>query len=69
MIEVVHQGPIAIVTLRRPPANAMNLEFTEKIATVFQGLGQDRSVRSLLLTGQGKSFCAGVDLKALQSLC
>jgi enoyl-CoA hydratase/carnithine racemase len=36
MIEVVHQGPIAIVTLRRPSANAMNLELTEEIATVFQ---------------------------------
>jgi enoyl-CoA hydratase len=65
MIDVVHQGPIAIVTLRRPPANAMNLEFTEEIAAVFQRLGHDRSARSLVLTGQGKSFCAGVDLKAL----
>jgi enoyl-CoA hydratase/carnithine racemase len=43
MIEVVHQGPIAIVTLRRPSVNAMNLELTEEIATVFQGLdGTDR---------------------------
>ncbi len=67
LIEVVHQGQIAIVTLRRPSANAMNLELTEEIATVFQGLGQDRSVRSLVLTGQGKSFCAGVDLEALPS--
>ena len=65
MIDVVHQGPIAIVTLRRPPANAMNLELTEEIATVFQRLGQDGSVRSVVLTGQGKSFCAGVDLKAV----
>jgi len=65
MIDVVHQGPIAVVTLRRPPANAMNVEFTDEIASVFQRLGQDRSVRSLVLTGQGKSFCAGVDLKAL----
>src|SRR3977135_314022 len=65
MIDVVHQGSIAIVTLRRPPANAMSLELTEEIAGVFQGLGQARSVRSVVLTGQGKSFCAGVDLKAL----
>ena len=65
MIDVVHQGPIAIVSLRRPPANAMNLELTEEIATVFQRLGQDGSVRSVVLTGQGKSFCAGVDLKAV----
>ena len=65
MIDVVHQGPIGIVTLRRPPANAMNLELTEEIATVFQDLGQDKSVRSLVLTGQGASFCAGVDLKSV----
>ena len=63
--EVVHEGSIAIVTLRRPPANAMNLAFTEEMAAVFQRLGQDGSVRSLVLTGEGKSFCAGVDLKAL----
>ena len=65
MIDVVHQGSIAIVTLRRPPANAMSLELTEEIAGVFQGLGQARSVRSVVLTGQGKSFCAGVDLKTV----
>lgn len=65
VIDVVLQGSIAIVTLRRPPANAMDLEFTEGIASVFQRLGKDSAVRSVVLTGQGKSFCAGVDLKAL----
>jgi enoyl-CoA hydratase len=65
MIDVVHQGPIAVVVLTRPPANAMNLEFTEEIASVFQHLGKDRSVRSVVLTGEGRSFCAGVDLKAV----
>jgi enoyl-CoA hydratase/carnithine racemase len=54
-----------IDVVRRPPANAMNLELTEKIATVFQHLGQDKSVRSLVLTGQGTSFCAGIDLKSV----
>ena len=32
IIDVVQQGAIAVVTLRRPPANAMNLELTEEIA-------------------------------------
>jgi len=63
LIDVVHRRPIAVVTLRRPPANAMNLELTEEIAAVFQRLGKDR--RALVLTGQGKSFCAGVDLKTV----
>ena len=65
LIDVVQQGAIAVVTLTRPRANAMNLELTEEIAAVFQRLGQGGSVRSVVLTGQGKSFCAGVDLKAV----
>jgi len=63
LIDVERQDGAAIITLRRPPANAMNVELTEEIASVFQTLGKDRSVNSIVLTGQGKSFCAGVDLK------
>ena len=63
MIDVVRHGKVALVTLRRPPANALNIELTEEIASVFQVLGQDEGVKSVVLTGHGKSFCAGVDLK------
>lgn len=65
MIDVVRHGKVALVTLRRPPANAMNIELTEEIASLFQGLRQDGSLRSVVLTGHGKSFCAGVDLKVV----
>jgi enoyl-CoA hydratase len=41
----------------------LNIELTEEIASVFQVLGQDEEVKSVVLTGHGKSFCAGVDLK------
>jgi enoyl-CoA hydratase/carnithine racemase len=63
MIDVVRHGKVALVTLRRPPANALNVELTEEIASVFGDLGQDDEVKSVVLTGHGKSFCAGVDLK------
>jgi enoyl-CoA hydratase len=65
MIDVERLGPVTIVALKRPPANAMNIEFLEEIAAIFGRLGQDSSVRSVVLTGHGKSFCAGVDLKAV----
>ena len=65
MIDVAHHGSVAIVTLRHPPANAMSLELTEEIPTVFERLGQDSSLRSLVLSGQGNCFCAGLDLKAV----
>src|ERR1700740_2059699 len=35
LIDVGRQGRVAIVTLRHPPANVMNLELTEEIASVF----------------------------------
>jgi hypothetical protein len=65
MIDVVHRGPVGIITLRRPPANAMNIELLEEMTEVFERLGQDKSLRSVVLTGQGNSSCAGVDLKAV----
>jgi enoyl-CoA hydratase len=63
MIDVVRHGRVALVKLQRPPANALNIELTEEIAFVFRDLGQDDEVKSVVLTGHGKSFCAGVDLK------
>jgi enoyl-CoA hydratase len=63
MIDVVRHGKVALVTLRRPPANALNIELTEEITSVFRDIGQDDEVKSVVLTGHGKSFCAGVDLK------
>jgi enoyl-CoA hydratase len=63
MIDVIRHGKIALVTLRRPPANALNIELSEEIASVFQHIGCDDEVKSVVLTGHGKSFCAGVDLK------
>lgn len=63
MIDVSRHGKVALVTLSRPPANALDIAFTEEIAAVFEDIGRDNDVRSVVLTGHGKSFCAGVDLK------
>jgi enoyl-CoA hydratase/carnithine racemase len=66
MIDVVHRGRIAVVTLRRPPANAMNLELTGEIAAVFQGLRQDRSVRSVVVGAINGHAIAGGFVLALR---
>lgn len=56
MIDVARHGKVALVTLRRPPANALNIALTEEIACVFRDIGQDDEVKSVVLTGHGKSF-------------
>lgn len=65
-IGVQIEGPVATVTLARPEAlNALTPAMLNRLATVLEGLGQDNSVRVVVLTGEGRAFSAGVDLKSL----
>ena len=59
MIDVVHHGPIALVTLRRPPANAMNLELTEEIATDWRIAVKTQFLAGLTEVRVGVSYPVG----------
>jgi enoyl-CoA hydratase/carnithine racemase len=54
---------VAMVTLARPPVNAQNRRFREEIITIFDALNDRSDVRAVVLTGEGKTFSAGADLK------
>jgi enoyl-CoA hydratase len=54
---------VATVTLDRPPVNAMNRAMRQEIVQVFDELHDREDVRAVVLTGAGKAFCAGADLK------
>ena len=54
---------VAEVTLARcEKHNAMSGEMIEELAQLAKDLDQDKAVRVVVLTGEGKSFCAGGDL-------
>ena len=55
---------IALVTLDRPPVNAVNAQVHEELMRVFDTLSDREDVRAAILTGAGKMFCAGADIKA-----
>ncbi len=58
----------AIVTLHRPEAmNALSRELRSDFVSVFNACTEDRDIRVIILTGSGKAFCAGFDLKELGS--
>jgi len=55
---------VAVITLNRPAAlNAMNAELIAGLHQAFAELRDDRSCRVIVLTGAGRAFCAGLDLK------
>jgi len=57
---------VATITLNRPKVlNAMNREMFVDLNNVFDKIALDRSVRAVLLTGAGRGFCSGADLRSL----
>ena len=68
-IEVLKAKDIVTVKLNRPDVhNAMNAQMMEELTTCFKELSSDKTVRSIILTGNGKSFCAGADLNWMKSM-
>lgn len=60
------QGPVAIVTLNRPQAmNALSAALRSALRDAFRALHADADIRVAIVTGAGRAFCAGMDLKEL----
>lgn len=58
------ENGVALVTLNRPEAmNAMNRAFHADFARAFGEIGGDHDVRAVVITGAGRAFSAGRDLK------
>lgn len=54
---------IALVRLDKPPVNALDRATRRRLIEVFDEISERSDVRVAVLTGTGKTFCAGADLK------
>jgi methylglutaconyl-CoA hydratase len=69
MLEVSKQGGIARVTLNRPELrNAFDDELIKKLRGAFEDVAKDKSVRVMVLAGNGPAFCAGADLNWMKRM-
>jgi 2-(1,2-epoxy-1,2-dihydrophenyl)acetyl-CoA isomerase len=58
---------VRTITLNRPEAlNAVDDRMSEELQSVLKQTERERTVRCLVLTGAGRAFCAGQDLKSVQ---
>jgi len=65
LLETV-EGGIATLTMNRPEArNALTLEMMDAMLKALPRLAADPSVRLVVLTGDGRDFCAGGDVKGI----
>jgi enoyl-CoA hydratase len=64
VIEWTEVDGVAVLTLARPPVNALDADLCTAVATGLRGPRVD-GVRAVVLTGAGRAFSAGVDLHAV----
>jgi enoyl-CoA hydratase/carnithine racemase len=66
VLREVSDDGVAVLTLNRPQAmNALSRELLDTLARAIDEASADARVRVLILTGAGRAFCAGLDLKEL----
>ena len=54
---------VALVTLDRPPVNALNRDMRYQLVALFDEISARDDIMCAVLTGNGNVFCAGADLK------
>ena len=63
-VVVEREGAVATVRLNRPEAmNALDIATKEALLSALTGVAKDPSVRCVVLTGSGRAFCVGQDLR------
>ncbi len=68
-VHVHRQGPVLVVSINRPQVrNCVDGETAALLEEAAESFRRDPELRVMVLTGAGGHFCAGADLKALDSL-
>jgi enoyl-CoA hydratase len=67
-LEIERQGPVALLTIHRPPVNALNTELLHELQRAAAGFAADPQTRVVVLTGAGRAFVAGADIVEMQAM-
>ncbi|QQE73399.1 enoyl-CoA hydratase [Brevibacillus composti] len=65
---VQREDRIAVVSINRPPANALSQETLKELNALLDELENDSQVKVIVLTGEGRFFIAGADIKEFTQL-
>ena len=61
----LHEG-VAMITIDNPPVNALGLDVRTALAAALTRLTQDGAVSAVVITGTGRTFAAGADIRELE---
>jgi 3-hydroxyacyl-CoA dehydrogenase len=61
------RGAVAVITLNNPPVNGLGYETRKAVALAVEKAEDDAAVKALVITGAGKAFSGGADIKEFGS--
>jgi enoyl-CoA hydratase/carnithine racemase len=67
-VRIERAGPVAWCMVNRPPLNLLEPGLIRALGAAFAELAADGELRALVLTGGGRAFCAGMDVRVLRDL-
>ena len=67
-LRVTIDGNVAILSMNCPPVNALSKTLSEELTRALDQISETPEIRAVVLTGEGKVFCAGADLKGRASV-
>ncbi|KAH7286933.1 hypothetical protein KP509_32G028500 [Ceratopteris richardii] len=66
-VSAVEQGTVGLISLNRPDVlNALSEDLMHDLIDALQGLDASQEIGAIVLTGKGKAFAAGADIKELK---
>jgi enoyl-CoA hydratase len=67
IVSLDRRGAVALLTLNRPPLNALDVAVLEALEARVAEVAADAGARALVLTGEGRAFAAGADIAAMRA--
>ena len=67
-LRIEPQGPVALLTIHRPPVNALSTELLLELRQAAASFAAAPETRAVVLTGEGKAFVAGADIAEMQAM-
>jgi 2-(1,2-epoxy-1,2-dihydrophenyl)acetyl-CoA isomerase len=64
-VQVETRGAVALITLHRPETNTINIPMAMDLLAAAMACARNSAVRAVVLTGAGRNFCFGGDLRAI----
>lgn len=68
LMDILIENNLALLTLNNPPVNALSLKLIAGLKEAFRDLNKKGNIKIIIITGAGRTFCAGADIKELSAI-